>query len=36
MWNLKLFNIYTQCSQEKKIMFFQREIKNLFSLNTLT
>jgi hypothetical protein len=37
MWDLKLFKIYTLCSQEKKIMFFQYEIKkNFFGLNTLT
>jgi hypothetical protein len=29
MWDLKFFNIYTLCSQ-KKVMFFQYEIKKLF------
>ena len=36
MWDLKLFNLYILCSQEKKIVFFQRGIKNIFGLNTST
>ena len=35
MWDLKPFNIYTLCSQEKS-MFFQYGIKNIFGLNTPT
>jgi len=30
MWNLKSFNIYIGCSQEKKIMFFQYRIKKFW------
>jgi hypothetical protein len=37
MWDLKPINIYTLCSQEKKVMFFQYGIKKKsFGLNTST